>query len=800
MRNVANLFLLVTFLSLALNGCGASPSPAVTLANPTPTPALPAPATVPPAPTSTPIPKGETIVVTVAEDNGPGTLREALQEAGPGDSITFDPSVFPEAAPKIIYLQASLPGIDQGYVTVDAGMAGVILDGSQIPAGWNSAIQLLSNNNIIRGLTLVNLSGAAIQISGGQDNLIEANVVGNSDYGIGLWGVNTSGNRITANYLGVMSDGVTPQGNKTSGIMVSEGAHDNLIGSNNHIAFNGRTGVEISRADTTGNTIFENSIHDNGMSGIDLGSGGNNNLTAPVLMDFDLAMGRMSGTACPNCEVLLYSDTGDEGASFEGQTAANEKGVFYFEKGSGFRGPVLTATATDPQGNTSGFSSPTEGNRLDLHLQSGNVMPGNSLAARPSGDLEDNRLGGLWSDFWQPMDFQAVIDEEIVPAGLKWVKIAMNQAEYETGEQSGVKLYWNKPELYISPEFDDYINQLVSQNITIDYMLNFWDKANHPNGWAAPSRFKTEEEFAHYLEYVRFIVSHFKGRVQYYELWNEPNIKVPLQYIEPADYINLVKRTIPVIKQIDPQAKVVVGCTSSTANPKSRDYLYKILRSDLMPIAEAVSWHPLYGSIPGDGKYPDYYANYPSIMADIIDTARQNGFKGEFIAAEISYGGSTCGGCGTIDPSYSEVVWAKYLARGILLHLGNDVAAGLGGMTSQRPIQYNTIRNIANVLAGVHAGEFAVEVQTEAENFKVFTFAGTDGSRLAALWTDGVAADDHPGIASIVTIPGLAGWNASGIDILNGFEHELVTSSESGNLVLRDLLIKDYPIILRFSK
>ncbi len=801
MRNVVKLFLLVAVLSLALDGCGSSPSPTVTEAVLATATASPLPTNAPPTPTLTPIPKGKTIIVTNAEDSiSSGTLREALLAASPGDIITFDVSVFPVDDPKIIYLQSTLPNLEQGYVTVDASMAGVILDGSNIRGDWESAIQVLSNNNTLRGLTLTNLSGAAIQISGGQDNLIEGNVAINSDYGIGVWGANASGNRITANHFGIMPDGVTPQGNKSAGRLFMEESHDNLIGPDNHIAFNGHNGVEIYQAGTVRNIIFKNSIHDNGMSGIVLTMGGNNNLTAPIVMDFDLGMGIVNGMACPSCEILFYSDTGDEGAIFEGQTVADEKGVFSFEKGSRFSGPGLTATATDLQGNTSGFSIPTTGNRIAMQLQSGNIQPRIVLPTKPSGDLEDNRLGGLWSDFWQPMDFQAVIDQEILPAGLKWVKITMNQPEYDSTAQSGVKLYWDKPELFISPEFDNYIDQLVSQKITIGYMLNFWDKANHPDGWEVQYRFKTEEDIVHYLEYVRFIVSHFKGRVQYYELWNEPNVGYPLQYIEPADYINLAKRTIPVIKQIDPQAKVVVGCTSGSANPQSREYLFKILNSDVMPIADAVSWHPLYGNIPNEGQSPDYYASYPSLMADIMDTAKQNGFKGEFIAAEMSYGGPNCGGCDTTDPSYSEVVWAKYLSRGIVLHLGNDVSAGLGGMTSTRPVHYNTIRNIANVFAGIHAEEFVIDVQTESKNLKAFTFAGTDGSKLAALWTDGVAVDDDPGIPSAITIPGLSGWDATGVDILNGFEQELITSDENGNLVIRDLLIKDYPVIIRLSR
>ena len=798
-RKVIILYLSAILL-LAIGACGPKPSPTSTMTVPAPTISPPTLTKVPPTSTLMPTLEGKTLVVFSAEDRGSGTLRDAMQAAVPGDIIAFDESVFPQDNPKTIYLHSTLPNIEQGDLTIDANTAGVILDGSMFPDGWDSAIQVLSDNNAIKGLTLQNFSGAALQISGGKNNLIQNNVMGNNDFGIGVWGANAIGNRIIANYLGVMPDGVTPLGNKTAGIILMEEAHNNQIGPDNHIAFNGRSGVEIFQAGTIGNTIIENSIHDNVMAGIAIWEGGNNNQVTPILMDFDLVIGNVNGMACPYCEVFFYSDASDEGAVYEGQTTADEYGTFTFEKGSPFSGPSLTATATDPQGNTSGFSIPTTGNNFTMQIQSDNKQPRMILVTRPSGELEDNRLGNVFSDFWQPQDFQAAIESQIVPAGMKLVIITMNQAEYYSSEQSGVELYWDKPELFISPEFDSGISQLVSNKINIYYILNFWDKANHPDGWKVANRFETEEDIAHYMEYVRFIVNQFKGRVQYYELWNEPDAGFPLQYIKPEDYVDLAKRTIPVIKEIDPQAKVVVGCTSGTVNPQSREYLFKILNSDVMQIADVVSWHPLYGNIPDSGQYPEYFAAYPSLLADIMDTARKNGFQGEFIAGEISYGGSQCGGCDVVDPTYTEVVWAKYTARGIILHFGNDVAVSLGGMSSQRLIQFNTIRNIAYVFSGMRADEFTVEAQTESVNYKIFTFAGSDGNRLVALWADGVAANDDPGIPSTITIPGFAGWKATGIDVLNGYEQGLIIDDENGDLVISDFLLKDYPIIIRLSQ
>jgi len=43
----------------------------------------------------------------------------------------------------------------------------------------------------------------------------------------------------------------------------------------------------------------------------------------------------------------------------------------------------------------------------------------------------------------------------------------------------------------------------------------------------------------------------------------------------------------------------------------------------------------------------------------------------------------------------------------------------------------------------------------------------------------------------------LSGHKVLGIDVLNSFQQELVTSTTDGNLVINNLLVRDYPIILR---
>ncbi len=73
----------------------------------------------------------------------------------------------------------------------------------------------------------------------------------------------------------------------------------------------------------------------------------------------------------------------------------------------------------------------------------------------------------------------------------------------------------------------------------------------------------TDEWLEGYLGYVRAMVTHFKGRIKYYEVWNEWNVGVgglDKQYRDqPELYARLLVATYKVIKEIDPEITVIGG-------------------------------------------------------------------------------------------------------------------------------------------------------------------------------------------------------------------------------------------------
>lgn len=396
---------------------------------------------------------------------------------------------------------------------------------------------------------------------------------------------------------------------------------------------------------------------------------------------------------------------------------------------------------------------------------------------------------------WQPFDYEAILNNEIPGLGLKRVRLAVNSIDRHN-------IAWDKPELSIDPAHDEFITGLADYGITITYVLQFWDKATVARGESLPrQRFKTEEEIQRYLDFVRFIVRHFRDRVQYFELWNEPNPKKSTTWIEVEDYINLVRRVVPVIRQEYPEAKIQVGSVTGFQGPPdaedSRNYLFTLLKSDVMPLVDVVSWHPMYGTSPE--YYGEFYYEYPSFLQEIKDVASAHGFQGEYEADEITYSSPEVFWRNPDDPVNSEIVCAKYYARGVVMHLGVDVTVSVAGMSSLRIPSYTTVRNLCTVMAGAKLVSLSVKIESEATNIEYYSFSLSNGDRLLALWTDGVAIDDDPGIEATVTLPGFSAKKITGIDVLHGFEQELIAGIENRNLIIRNLLVKDYPIILRLA-
>jgi polysaccharide biosynthesis protein PslG len=94
----------------------------------------------------------------------------------------------------------------------------------------------------------------------------------------------------------------------------------------------------------------------------------------------------------------------------------------------------------------------------------------------------------------------------------------------------------------------------------------------------------SDEAQAAFVRYAEFVVRRFKGRVRYYEVWNEWN-----QHGGADDYARLLKRVYPAIKRIDGNAIVLGGAVEGAGPPK---FIRAMMEQGALPFMDGLSVHP----------------------------------------------------------------------------------------------------------------------------------------------------------------------------------------------------------------
>lgn len=214
---------------------------------------------------------------------------------------------------------------------------------------------------------------------------IESNLIsGNKSFGLAL-SEQCNSTTVIKNKIGTTSNGQDDLGNGSCGIFINQGAHSNVIGGideGNTIAYNDSSAILIMGSSTTSNQITQNSFFQNTFLSIDIfpwgptqndsgdgDSGPNELMNFPLIVSsgYDPVSGNtfITGTIDTqfpsSTKIELYK--AEQGVLFqygEGKvyltTVIADPGGNWIASTNGLvPGDKITATATDPAGNTSEF-------------------------------------------------------------------------------------------------------------------------------------------------------------------------------------------------------------------------------------------------------------------------------------------------------------------------------------------------------------------------------------------------------------------------------------------------------------
>jgi hypothetical protein len=436
---------------------------------------------------------------------------------------------------------------------------------------------------------------------------------------------------------------------------------------------------------------------------------------------------------------------------------------------------VRSIVAADTAG-TCGKGGPTA-----RTLQLGNNLALDHPSLVATLNMPDNKIGSAVGTELPPFP-----PESLYPVGFRWIRTSF----------SDDVLNWQNVEVsagvyFVDSDADAAISSYAAHGLTIVMCLG----VGSGEGVVDPTGLHDPAELARYAEYVRYMVRHFKDRVGYFELWNEPGD------IAPDDYIRMVHYVLPIIRAEAPAAKVVIGAIHGGWEwgypgygawgrfTLATDYLFRLLDSDLMPLVDAISWHPMYGDRADDS----YYQTYPELVAQIKAEARAHGFRGEYIAEEMCWRSNADTNV-PVEPRIEGALAEKYMVRTMVTHRG----FGLVTVIAPSAYDWTAIQNTNIVLAGAQPTSIPVGVMTTATHVRQYAFSLPNGDRLVALWNDWLPLDEDPGVPATVMI-GAKGSAVTAIDPLHGTSQRMMTFASGGGTVIKGLLIKDYPVFLRIS-
>jgi polysaccharide biosynthesis protein PslG len=209
------------------------------------------------------------------------------------------------------------------------------------------------------------------------------------------------------------------------------------------------------------------------------------------------------------------------------------------------------APATDTVAPTATLEAPTEAPPTHTPAPA-TLAPTNTPAAAPSGSgvrrLNSPEYGMHAFLWWRP----EVADRDlqlIKEAGFGWVKQTFAWREIEGAAKGSFD--WERPDRII-----DQVQQ---------YGLNIIVRLDSQPQWAG-GKFPESgppDNMQDFADFVSAVATRYKGRVDAYQIWNEPNLNVEGRSEwggrppNPAEYTEMLKMAYQAIKAADPEALVV---------------------------------------------------------------------------------------------------------------------------------------------------------------------------------------------------------------------------------------------------
>ncbi len=154
---------------------------------------------------------------------------------------------------------------------------------------------------------------------------------------------------------------------------------------------------------------------------------------------------------------------------------------------------------------------------------------------------------------------------------------------------------------------DAVVDHAQRQGLTLIARLGFVPEWARPRD-SAPS-YLDEAHYPQFASFVGEFVRHFRGRIRYIIIWNEPNLNFEWGYrsINPAEYARLLQAVYPYAKAADPNVQILAGALAPTLAPPGTvdamsdlDYLQQMYDAGAKDYFDVLAIHAYGWTSPAD--------------------------------------------------------------------------------------------------------------------------------------------------------------------------------------------------------
>lgn len=430
------------------------------------------------------------------------------------------------------------------------------------------------------------------------------------------------------------------------------------------------------------------------------------------------------------------------------------------------------------------------------------LVPAGTLPTRPSSAIAASPLSIGYETLDRKLFEPSRTYAAAAQLGAKWARCQTGWARTET-----------KPGQYDFGWLDEVVDGLLKIGIQPWFNLGYGNPLYSPGadetavGWVPVFSATAMDGWCRYTE---ALAEHFRERVRHYEIWNEPNITAFWKpgKPEPGRYVELVKRTAPLIRERVPGAVIIGGAFSGIP----MEYLRACLKDGMAELVDKLSYHP-YRAVPEAG--------YDADVHGLRELLAQHG--GGHVA--IWQGENGCpskkGGAGALrQADWNETRQAKWLLRRIVSDLRQEIEltsyylivdlVGYRGSTNWKGLlrgetyepkqAYGAYRNLCALFDGsTRHAELPLQVAGGEGHTQVTAGFLRGGAPLYAYWRPADLMEDVPAARVRVTItdgdkplakPAL-------LDPLDGRFYRIQSATRTaGGWTFEGLPLLDYPVII----